>query len=104
MFRIKLTETVIKLLKKIDKRSQKQIINKIEELKIEPLKKGKPLKGNLSGFRSLRAAGQRYRIIYQVRDKDLIVVIVAIGIRKDGDKQDIYNLFKKLVKLEIIEK
>jgi len=104
LFRIKLTETVIKLLKKIDKRSQKQIINKIEELKIEPLKKGKPLKGNLSGFRSLRAAGQRYRIIYQVRDKDLIVVIVAIGIRKDGDKQDIYNLFKKLVKLEIIEK
>ncbi len=103
MYRIKLTKTAADLLSKIDKGSQKQIINKIEELKDEPLKKGKALKGNLFEFRSIRAAGQRYRIVFQVKNEELIVIVVAVGIRKDGDKKDIYNLLKKFVNLGIIE-
>lgn len=97
MYKIKLTQIAADLLKKIDKGSQKQIIKKLEELKEEPLRKGKSLKGNLSEFRSIRAAGQRYRIIYQIKDDELIIIIVAVGIRKDGDKKDIYNLLKKFV-------
>ena len=80
-----------------------KIINKIEDLKEDPLKRGKQLKGNLSELRSIRAAGQRYRIIYKVVNDELIVIVVAVGIRKDGDKKDIYNLMKKYIKLGLLD-
>ena len=58
--------------------------------------------GELSSFRSIRAVGQRYRIIYQMRGSEIIVVIVAVGIRRDGGKDDIYNLAKKLIRLGLL--
>jgi mRNA interferase RelE/StbE len=68
----------------------------------DPEKQGKALLGNLAGFRSIRAVGQRYRIIYKVRGEEVIVLIVAIGIRRDGAKDDIYNLAKKLFRLGLL--
>jgi mRNA interferase RelE/StbE len=50
----------------------------------------------------MRAVGQRYRIIYQVRGDEIVVVIVAVGIRRDGAKDDIYSLAKKLFKLGLL--
>ena len=50
----------------------------------------------------MRAVGQRYRIIYQIRGNEVIVVIVAVGIRRDGAKDDIYTLTKKLLKLGLL--
>jgi mRNA interferase RelE/StbE len=31
------------------------------------------------------------------------VIIIAIGIRKDGDKKDIYELMKKYIKTGLLE-
>jgi len=72
-------------------------------LEQDPEKKGKPLIGELSGFRSLRVAGQRYRIIYRIEKEKIMVSIVALGIRKEGNKKDIYTLAKKLIKLRLIK-
>ena len=89
---------------KLDSKSQQQIIEKIEILKIEPLKVGKQLKGNLQEYRSIRSVGQRYRIIYQVKDTDVEVIVVAVGRRRDGDKKhDIYELMKKYVKMGLLD-
>ncbi len=74
----------------------------IDRLTEDPEKQGKALLGELSGFRSIRAAQQRYRIIYQIRDNEIIVVIVAVGIRRDGAKDDIYNLAKKLFRMRLL--
>jgi mRNA interferase RelE/StbE len=104
MYKIKLTIIASESIKKLDKNSQKQIVNKIESLREEPLLLGKPLKGTLKEFRSIRAAGQRYRIIYQVFESEIIVIIIAVGIRKDGDKKDIYELMKKYVKTGLLKK
>jgi len=103
MYKIKLTIIAADNIKKLDSRTQNQIINKIDSLKEEPLLLGKPLKGPLKEFRSIRAAGQRYRIIYKVLDKEIIVIIIAVGIRKDGDKKDIYELMKKYIKTGLLE-
>jgi len=103
MYKIKLTIIAADNIKKLDSRTQNQVINKIESLKEEPLLLGKPLKGLLKEFRSVRAAGQRYRIIYKVLDKEIIVIIIAVGIRKDGDKKDIYELMKKYIKTGLLE-
>jgi mRNA interferase RelE/StbE len=102
MYSIKLTLIAAEHIKRLDSRTKAQIINKIELLKQEPHMLGKPLKGLLKEYRSLRAASQRYRIIYKVIDTEVIVTVVAIGIRKDGDKKDIYELMKKYIKTGLI--
>ena len=58
--------------------------------------------GELEGYRSLRAVGQRYRILYAIKEEKVIVYVVAVGIRKEGDKVDVYALAKKLVRLGLL--
>jgi mRNA interferase RelE/StbE len=102
-WRILLTPTAVKLLAEIsDRRIREQICAVIDRLTEDPEKQGKALLGELAEFRSIRAAGQRYRIIYQIRDNEIVVVIVAVGIRRDGAKNDIYNLAKKLFRLRLL--
>jgi mRNA interferase RelE/StbE len=55
------------------------------------------MRDELSGFRSIRAVGQRYRIIYKVEEEKITVLVVALGIRKEGDKKDVYERAKKLM-------
>ena len=51
---------------------------------------------DLSGFRSIHAAG-RYRVVYKIDHQTVIVYILATGIRKEGDKKDIYKIARKLL-------
>jgi len=100
VYTIKLTQIAAEFITKLDGKSQQQIMEKIEVLKEYPLKVGKPLKGNLQDYRSIRSVGQRYRIIYQVKETEVEVIVVAVGIRRDGDKKNnIYELMKKYVKI-----
>jgi len=103
-WKILLTPTALKLLSDIsDRRIREKIGNVIDRLEEDPEKQGKALLGELSGFRSMRAVGQRYRIIYQIRNNEVVVIIVAVGIRRDGAKDDIYTLTKKLFKLGLLQ-
>jgi mRNA interferase RelE/StbE len=96
--------TALKMIKGIsDARIRGKISDVIGRLASDPEKQGNPLVGELAGFRSIRAVGQRYRIIYIVRKKEIIVVIVAAGISKEGDKADIYKLAQRLIRLRLIE-
>jgi mRNA interferase RelE/StbE len=104
MYNIKITQVAADNIQNIDSKTRDQIIKKISQLKEEPLLLGKPLKGPLKEYRSVRAAGQRYRIIYKVLENEIIVIVVAVGIRKAGDKKDIYELMKKYIKTGLIEK
>ncbi|MFZ3208280.1 MAG: type II toxin-antitoxin system RelE/ParE family toxin [Geobacteraceae bacterium] len=102
-WQILLTPTALKLLSEIsDRRIREKIGAVIDRLAEEPGKQGKALLRDLSGFRSIRAVGQRYRIIYRIRNDEIVVVIVSVGIRRDGAKDDIYNLAKKLFKLGLL--
>lgn len=99
-YKIRIVPTALKMLKDIpDQRIQGKIVDCINKLANEPEKQGKPLWDELKGFRSIRAIGQRYRIIYKIEKGIIIVVVVAVGIRKEGDRKDIYELAKKLVRL-----
>jgi mRNA interferase RelE/StbE len=104
MYSIQLTPIAGETLKKIDSKTRSQNLAKIEHLKEGPLLLGKALTGPLKEFRSVRAAGQRYRIIYKVLEDKIIVIVVAVGIRKSGDKKDIYELMKKYIKVGILGK
>ncbi len=101
---IEITPVALEMVKGMkDRRIERQIVQRTDRLGDDPEKQGKPLFGELSGYRSVRATGQRHRVIYRVQDTSVIVVIVAIGIRKEGDKKDIYKLVRKMIQLNLIE-
>ena len=79
-----------------DRRVRKLLYSRARKLQNNPEQQGKPLLRELAGFRSVRAVGQRYRIIYKV-DSDLQEVwIVTLGIRKEGNRGDVYETASKL--------
>ena len=85
-----------------DRRIRQKIRDRIDGLKDDPDTQGKPLTGELAGYRSLRAVGQRYRIIYQVERQRILVLIVMVGLRKQGDRADVYHLAQKLIRLKLV--
>lgn len=78
-----------------DNRTYAAIEAKIDELTTEPDKRGKALSGSLVDYRVVRAAGQRYRVVYQVAALEGVVTVVVVGIRKEGDKHDAYRIAAK---------
>jgi len=85
-----------------DRRIRRKIADRIDGLAEDPESQGKALLGELAGYRSVRAAGQRYRIIYSVDRSRKQVSILAIGIRRQGSRRDAYYLAQKLLRLRLI--
>jgi mRNA interferase RelE/StbE len=86
-----------------DQRIREKIFERAKKLIDEPEKQGKALLGELAGLRSLRAVGQRYRVLYRVERNRVIVLIVAVGIRKEESREDVYALAKKLFRARLVE-
>jgi mRNA interferase RelE/StbE len=104
VYTVKWTETAVELLDGIpDQRIQRNIHSRAGQLAHSPELQGKALIGELAGYRSVRAVGQKYRIVYRVKRQEVIVAIVAVGRRKHGDARDIYTLARKLLRQGLIE-
>ncbi|MGH7268040.1 MAG: type II toxin-antitoxin system RelE family toxin [Candidatus Rokuibacteriota bacterium] len=98
-FAITWTETALKLVEAIpDRRIRRVISQRVDQLAKSPEQQGKSLIAELAGFRSVRAGGRRYRIVYRVDRGEVTILIVAVGRRRSGDKSDIYELAKKLLR------
>ncbi len=103
-YQILLSPSALRLLTNVaDRRVLAKLREAIDSLAMEPAAGGKALIGDLSGYRSVRAAGQRYRIIYRVDADNRRVLIVALGIRRAGSKRDIYALARKLLRLRLVD-
>jgi mRNA interferase RelE/StbE len=61
------------------------------------------LTNELAGLRRVRAAGQRYRIIYRVDAKQIVVLVLTVDLGREGDRADIYALTKRLLRLGLLE-
>ena len=104
IFQIEITPIALGMIDKIqDRRIRAKIIETIDGLAEDPEKKGKPLIAELDGYHSVRAVGQRYRIIYRIDNDKVVVLVVAAGIRREGDRKDIYALAKKLIRARLLE-
>jgi mRNA interferase RelE/StbE len=86
----------------MDRRVQRALDQAILGLKSDPERRGKPLTGKLAGCFSIRAVAQRYRVIYQVRRESNEVVVLTVGLRKEGDRSDIYALTEKIIRTGLI--
>src|SRR2546421_7356081 len=101
---VEITKDALKQLQTItDKRVRTNLFKRIEELANDPERQGKSLRNELTGLRSVRAIGQRYRIIYKVERDRVIVFVVAVGIRKEGDRSDIYQIAARLMRSGLID-
>ena len=102
-FAITWTEAALKLVEATpDQRIRRLISQRADQLATSPERQGKPLMGELAGFRSVRAVGQRYRIVYRVERREVTVLIVATGRRRSGDKSDVYELARKLLRQRLL--
>jgi len=81
-----------------DRKVQGQLIEKSESLSENPHNQGKPLQEPLAGFRSIRM--RRYRTVYHIKGKKAFVA--AAGIRKEGDRHDVYTLARKLFRQKLL--
>lgn len=55
------------------------------KLTTDPLLRGHALGGNLAGFRSLVVGKKKIRIVYKVMDKHVLVLVIAIGHRRNDE-------------------
>jgi mRNA interferase RelE/StbE len=98
-YRTDITPTALETLKAItDTRTRDAIVRRIDALAEEPEKQGNALRGELAGFMSVRAAGQRYRVVYRVDEGEQRVMVYLVGIRREGRRQDVYALAQRLVR------
>lgn len=82
-WQIELTDDAAKQLKKLDRREAKQItdyLRKRVEVLDDPRQLGKALKGNLSTLWRYRIGN--YRVMCELQDDALIVLVVRLGHRK----------------------
>jgi mRNA interferase RelE/StbE len=87
-----------------DRRVRRKVFERASALAAEPEVQGQALVGPLAGFRSVRAVGQRYRIIYRVERDRVVVMVLAVGLRRGGHRADIYELARKLVQLGLTDR
>ena len=83
-FSVRYDEKALKQLKKMDRIVQRLIVNWIEKNLIDtenPRLHGKGLSGDKSGYWRYRVGD--YRVIADIRDEEIIIVIVEIGHRRD---------------------
>jgi mRNA-degrading endonuclease RelE of RelBE toxin-antitoxin system len=109
---IQWTETAKSRLKQLPQKVRKGILDKADALLSheDPRKAHKPLTGPLQGY--YRFTYGRYRAIYSVEDRiredgtrifHIIIRFVAVGIRKEGDRKDIYNFAMRLLKMGVLD-
>lgn len=87
---LKYTPTALELLDQINDTDGK-VEAKVKQLRNHPRSRGKRLNTPLSHLHSAKAGA--YRIIYLVKEE--VVFIYGAGLRKEGDRDDIYNVIKR---------
>jgi len=89
MYRVKLTPTAGRMFNRLHPTVIKQLKSILEELYENPYI-GKALRDELTNFRSLKI--KRYRVVYQIDNRNKEAIIYAIGHRRD-----IYEIVTQLV-------
>ena len=80
-YKLLFDDKVLKDLKKIDKHWQKKILELIKTKLIENPYIGKKLVGDLSSYYRYRI--HDYRVIYEILEDEIVLVIIKIKHRKD---------------------
>lgn len=67
-----------------------------KKLAVEPEGYGLPLRGSLAGY--WKHQFSNHRVIYRIYPERNVVVVCAVGVRKQGDAEDIYRQLESVAK------
>ena len=73
---VRIKQSALKELSHIEKADRQWIATAIDDLAANPYK-GSALKGELTGLRRIRIGS--YRVIYEIRENELVILVVAVG-------------------------
>ncbi len=79
-YRIRINRSAAKELKRIEKKDQQRIVERIQKLSNDPRPPGCK---KLSGEEKYRIRQGSYRILYQIFDELVIIVVVRIAHRRE---------------------
>jgi mRNA interferase RelE/StbE len=79
-YSVSIKQSALKSLRNIAYEDRLRIIEAIDQLKINPAAGG-VLKGEYSGLRRIRISS--YRVVYEVHDAQLTVLVIRIGHRRE---------------------
>ena len=79
-YSVSIKHSAAKALEKVSLEDRLRIIAAIDLLKVNPAA-GSVLKGEFSGLRRIRIGN--YRVVYEVQDQKLVVLVVRIGHRRE---------------------
>ena len=88
-YSVKIKRSVGKELSKIEKPERGRLIDAIDRLAENPLQ-GAVLKGELRGLRRIRVGD--YRVLYEVRDQELVVLVVRGRHRREVYREKVSGL------------
>ncbi|HYH02095.1 MAG TPA: type II toxin-antitoxin system RelE/ParE family toxin [Bacillota bacterium] len=94
MYEVVILNSAAKQLRKLDNSVKNRIISMLEQLALNPWS-GERLKGDLAAIYSchLKTAGIEYRIAYQIKEPEILVIVIQIGTRRN-----FYEELKKRIK------
>lgn len=90
-YRIAFIEAALRDIKKLTRQAQKQVVDKIQELSIEPRPDGIE---SLTGYKGLfRVRTGNFRIVYTINDEEVEVLVVAVA-----DRKEVYEIIERRFK------
>jgi mRNA interferase RelE/StbE len=91
MYKIKYKPKAQKFIEGQSLKIKRQLIKKIEDLQKDPRAPGSKLLDSEKNIYRIRTGN--YRIIYQVRNKVLLIIVAKVG-----DRKDVYRNLEYLIK------
>lgn len=89
VYRIEVTPRAQKDLKALPTRERQRVAEQIDALKIDPRPTGSRKLRGREDFYRIRAGD--YRVVYQIEDEVLLILIVRVG-----DRKEIYEIIRRL--------
>ena len=80
MYTISIKQSAVKVLSKIEPAQRLRLVEVIDKLKTNP-NADSVLKGEFSGLRRIRIGD--YRIVYEVQNQQLIILVVRVAHRRE---------------------
>ncbi len=81
IFSVRIKASAAKALCKLPETDRRRLVEAIDRLRETPTAGG-ALKGEFAGLRRLRVG--RYRIVYEVIEDELVVLVIRVSHRKDA--------------------
>lgn len=87
-FRLKFLDEALKEWQKLDKSVQQRFVIKLEKVLENPDQISARLHGPLQGLYKIKLSNIGYRLVYQILEEEVVVLVIAVGKR---DRSEVYE-------------